>query len=191
MHPPPADPWGSPIDPVSPPPLYSRGSVPVPPAVPPRPFREPTRELPTLPDPTRRAARVETPRALSWERVKNTQRRRLSDGWGFTAAGLLVAFCGWGLWAAAGRGSGQSSLPGLFFMLAVATIVFVASRYLGFVVLEKMLGRDRPHARWTHFATGMFLAIAGVAYFMSSRWLVDGGDWIRTGLNWLSTHADR
>jgi hypothetical protein len=37
----------------------------------------------------------------------------------------------------------------------------------------------------------MFLAIAGVAYFMSSRWLVDGGDWIRTGLNWLSTHADR
>jgi hypothetical protein len=147
--------------------------------------------LPTLPDPTRRAARVENPRALSWERVKNTQRRRLSDGWGFTAAGLLVAFCGWGLWAVAGRGSGQSSLPGLFFMLTVATIVFVISRYLGFVVLEKLLGRDRPHARWTHFATGMFLAVAGAAYLMSSRWLVDGGDWIRTGLNWVSTHADR
>jgi hypothetical protein len=191
MHPPPVDPWGSPIDPVSPSPSYSRGSVPVPPAAPPRPFREPTRELPTLPEPTRRAPRIETPRALSWERVKNTQRRRLSDGWGFTAAGLLVAFCGWGLWAAAGRGSGQSSLPGLFVMLTVATIVFVISRYLGFVVLEKMLGRDRPHARWTHFATGMFLAVAGVAYFMSSRWLVDGGDWIRDGLNWLSTHADR
>src|SRR5262249_6875677 len=103
---------------------------------------------------------------------------------------LLVAFCGWGLWAAAGRASGQSSLPGLAFMLAVAVIVFVVSRYLGYVVLEKMMGRDRPHARWAHFATGLFLAMAGIAYFLSSQWLVRGGDWIGDGLNWLSQHAD-
>jgi hypothetical protein len=173
--------------------VYQRASAPVPPAVPPRPFRESTRELPTLPDPTRRMAASSRPtgaRALSWERVKSTQRRQLSDGWGFTAAGLLVAFCGWGLWAAAGRASGQSSLPALAFMLTVAVIVFAVSRYLGFVVLEKMMGRDRPHARWAHFTTGMFLAMAGVAYFLSSRWLVDGGDWIRAGMNWLSQHLD-
>jgi hypothetical protein len=185
MHPP-ADPWGTPIDPVSPPPSYSRGSVPVPPAVPPRPFREPTRELPAVAEPGTRA----TPsRALSWQRTKSTQRRRLSDGWGFTAAGLIVAFCGWGLWAAAGRASGQSSLPGLFFMLAVATIVFVVSRYVGYLLLEKALGRDRPHARWAHFATGTFLVVSGIAYFLSSSWLVNGGDWIRTGLDWLGQHV--
>jgi hypothetical protein len=157
----------------------------MPPAVPPRPFREPTRELPVV---TPKPAPVRT---LSWQRTKNTQRRRLSDGWGFTAAGLLVAFCGWGLWAAAGRAEGQASLPGLLFMLAVAAVVFVVSRYLGFLVLEKMLRRERPHARWTHFATGLFLAVAGVAYFMSSRWLVDGSDWIRTGLDWLGQHVQR
>jgi hypothetical protein len=119
------------------------------------------------------------------------QRRRLSDGWGFTAAGLIVAFCGWGLWAAAGRASGQASLPGLAFMLAVAAIVFVVARYLGYVVLEKMLGRERPHARWTHFATGLFLSVAGVAYFLSSSWLVNGSDWIRTGLDWLGQTVHR
>ena len=186
MHPPPADPWGSPIDPVSPPPAYNRASAPVPPAVPPRAFREPTRELPVV-----QGRPAQPDRTLSWQRTKNTTRRRLSDGWGFTAAGLFAAFIGWGLWAAAGRGTGQNPFPGLLFMLVVAAIVFCVARYFGYVVLEKTLRRHRPHARWTHLATGLFLTIAGVAYLMSTHLVIDSDDWMRTGIDWVRSQIQR
>jgi hypothetical protein len=193
MHPPPADPWGSPIDPVSPSapyarpyqppvtptaPVFGRASAPVPaPAL-----REPTAEMPAV---LRTGSKVTRSREVSWERTKNESMRRLADGWGFTATGLIIAFCGWGLWAAAGRGSGQSSLPGLIFILVVGFIVFVVSRSFGYIVVRRIGGRPLLHARWTHFTTGLFLTIAGVAYFISTQWLVNSGDWVRAGLDWL------
>lgn len=203
MHPP-ADPWG-PLDPEPqpypplyppttqtpglppPPPVYGRASAPVPlPAL-----RENTAELPNLPMTVLRAPGRRPSKEVSWEKTKNSSLRRLADGWGFTAAGLFIAFIGWGLWAAAGRGSSQSSLPGLVIMLAAGAAVFVIARSVGYVVVEKVRRRPRLHARWTHFTTGLFLTVAGVAYFISTRWLIDSGDWVRDGLNWLGDLVQR
>jgi hypothetical protein len=200
---PPADPWGSPIEPVPepvypPPPTYGRAAVPVPPPA----LREPTAEMPVLPPtligPPNRTRRLEAARTrpaasrpVSWERTKNDTRRRLYDGWGFTAAGLIVAFCGWGIWAAAGRGSGASPLPALILLLAVAALVFAVSRLAGYVVWERMAGRVRLHARWTHLITGVFLAVAGVGYLLSTSWLIESGNWVRDGLNWINGHIPK
>jgi len=130
-------------------------------------------------------------RPVSWERTKNDTRRRLSDGWGFSAAGLLIAFCGWGLWAAAGRGTGKSPMPALILMLAVAVLVFVVARFVGYVVIQRMLGRVRRHARWTHLTTGIFLTVSGITYFLSTSWLIHSGDWVREGLTWLGDHVPK
>lgn len=183
---PPADPWGEPNDPVPPPlpprsrtPMYGRASVPVPTA----PLRDPTAEWPSV-EPLPPARRRSTP-SVSWQRASRASLRSLSDGWGFTAAGLLVAFCGWGLWAAAGRGTGLSPLPGLVFMLAVGAGVFILSRFLGLLVVERMLGRPRLHARWSHFLTFLFLTIAGVAYFLTTSWLADASGWVRDGWGFI------
>ena len=124
-----SDPW--PTEPTEPigatDPIYGRASVPVPAS----PLREPTAEMPAVrvPEPP-----VQAP-PVSWQKVKKSSRRNLSDGWGFTAAGLIAVFCGLGLWAAAGRGSGTSPWPGLLLVLVSATATFVFARFLGYLVL--------------------------------------------------------
>ena len=192
---PPADPWGAPEDPIadgrnfvgatgSPPPLvprheddiprYGRASVPVPPL----PLREPTAEMPSL---TRRPVVGHGNRSgapVSWQRTSKPSLRSRADGWGFTATGLLAVFCGWGVWAAAGRGTIGTPLFGLTLVVLVGAGVFVTSRLLGFVVLERMMGRPRMHARWAHFLTGLFLTVAGVSYLTKTSWIVAGLDWI-------------
>ena len=95
--------------------MYGRAPVP--------PLREPTAELPELA--ARPEARASRPAAqVSWQRSSRASLRSLSDGWGFTAAGLIVAFSGWGIWAAAGLGTGLRPFPGLIFMLIVGAGVF-------------------------------------------------------------------
>jgi hypothetical protein len=156
--------------------MYGRASVPVP------TVREHTAEYPALelPDDRRRGAP-----SVSWQRPSRPSLRSLSDGWGFTAAGLLVAFSGWGLWAAAGRGSGLSPVPGLVLTLVVGAGVFILSRLLGFFVVERMLGRVRLHARWSHFITFLFLTAAGVSYVLSTSWVVGVGDWVHAVWGWI------
>jgi eukaryotic-like serine/threonine-protein kinase len=176
MHPP-ADPWSEPTEPN---PLYGRASVPVP------PLREPTTEMPPI---MRRVEAIRRGPDVSWQKVKKTSRRQLADGWGFTAAGLIMIFVGWGVWAAAGRGAGPSPWPGLLLALAAAGAIFVLARFLGFLVLERMWGRSRRHARWSHLLAGLFLAMAGIGYlintkFMVDTWLKDGWDYI--GQLWQS-----
>jgi hypothetical protein len=105
--------------------------------------------------------------------------RSLADGWGFSATGLLVLFCGWGLWAAASRGAMAAPLIGFGLVVAVGVGVFVLSRLLGRMVLSRLLRRPRPHARYAHFVTGLFLAAAGVAYVSRATWISDSVDWIR------------
>jgi len=153
-------------------PMYGRAPVPKT-----RPLREPTAELPVVISGRPVAARVAKP--VSWRRSSRASLRSLSDGWGLTATGLLVAFCGWGLWAAAGRGTLRSPLAGLAFMLVVAAGLFGLTRLLGFLVLERILQRPRLHARWSHLLAGLFLTFAGVAYFTQTIWIIDGMDWIR------------
>jgi hypothetical protein len=176
---PPADPWGVPDEPVPPlpprspfdRPQYGRASVPVP------VLREPTAEMPTVPP--RAAGRSHPVSPVSWQRSSRASLRSLADGWGFTATGLLAMFCGWGLWAAAGRGTIAAPLFGMVLVLLVAAGVFAISRLLGFVVLQRMMGRPRLHARWAHFLTGLFLTVAGVSYLAATSWIVSGVDWIR------------
>jgi hypothetical protein len=189
---PPADPWGDdgppayptapptvPNVPPPPPPMYGRASVRPP------PLREPTAELPALV--ARSGARAGRPAAqVSWRRTSRASLRSLSDGWGFTAAGLIVAFSGWGIWAAAGRGTGLRPLPGLVFVLLVGAGVFSLARLVGYFLIERAFGRPRLHARWSHFATFVFLAAAGTAYLLSTSWITDADDWLREGLDWVA-----
>jgi hypothetical protein len=171
MYPPPADPWEDQQ------PMYGRASVPVPS----QPLREPTAELPMLHAP---ASSRPVPK-VSWHRPGNAARRSLSDGWGFTATGLLIAFCGWGVWAAAGRGTVRAPLVGLGVVLVVAAMVFALSRVLGFIVLGQLMHRSRPHARWSHLFAGLFMTLAGISYLVNTKWMVDFGSWIDKGVEWL------
>ena len=203
MHPP-VDPWGSPIEPTepvepsSPPPWNGRATVP--PAAPPT-WWQPTNEQPLAESRSPREAidfreigrramsgRAErdrpAPRSpmpnVSWQRAGAASRRTMFDGWGFTATGLLILFCGWGVWAAAGGGA--ASVPpivSLLFVVAVGAIVFVVLRLASRVVIERMWNRRRPHARWAHFITGLFLAGVGVSYLLHNAWLSDGIAFLR------------
>jgi hypothetical protein len=178
---PPADPWGAPEeDPTPPlpprsyaePPRYGRASVPVPPA----PLREPTAEMPEV---TRRAGGPARPvPSVSWHRPSRASMRSLSDGWGFSVTGLIALFCGWGVWAAAGRGTVGTPLVGLILVIVVGAGVFIVCRLLGYLVLQRMMGRIRLHARWSHFIAGLFLTAAGVSYLADTSWIVSGLDWI-------------
>jgi hypothetical protein len=170
---PPADPWATPDEPTPalPPaiPRYGRAAVPVPKA----PLREPTADMPIL-VPKRQ---ITVP--VSWYKTSRASRRSLSDGWGLTATGLLALFCGWGLWAASGRGIVAAPLVGLGLVLVVGVGVFVLCRFVGYLVLERMMGRVRLHARWAHFLTGAFLTASGISYLLSTTWLGDVYNWVR------------
>jgi hypothetical protein len=161
-----------------PPTMYGRATVP-------GPVREPTAEMPTVPPPDRRVvpdrpSREARPvRGVSYEKAGRASRRSLFDGWGFSAVGLLVAFCGWGIWAAAGRGTLASPTSGLVIMLTVALGLFMLSRFLGYVFVERLLRRQRLHARWSHAFTGIFLVVAGLSYLKNTTWLIDIVDWMR------------
>jgi hypothetical protein len=117
---------------------------------------------------------------VSWQRAGLASRRKLFDGWGFSAAGLLILFCGWGVWAAAGRIN--SSIPPVFdllFVIAVGGIVFAALRLLSRVVIEGIQHRQRPHARWAHFLAGVYLATVGISYFLHNAFLTDAISWLK------------
>jgi hypothetical protein len=182
---PPADPWADATPPephptpTVPVPTYGRASVPVPPPA----LRESTEEFPPVVGGLARPPR--TSRSVSWQRTSRASRRSLSDGWGFTATGLIVAFSGWGVWAAALRGTGTSAMSGLIFMLVVAAGLFTLARFFGYLVIEQILRRSRLHARWAHFITGLFLTVAGVSYLVNTTWLADAGDWFRDGFDWV------
>ena len=171
---PPADPWGETKQSI---PRYGRASVPVPPAQ-----RDATAELPLPYQPSPDAKPVK----VSWEKVKNANRRRLSDGWGLTATGLIVVVSGWVVWAAANRGTGRSIWPGFVLSLVAAVLIFVVSRTAGYYVVERGLNRPRRHARWSHFFAGLFLTLAGFWYLVNTEYQLSSGDWLQDGWRWLT-----
>jgi hypothetical protein len=175
-YPPPSDPWdwqpdGSRDEPTRPEPAPMHGRAALP------PLRQPTAELPEV-DPEARRATPGPPR-VSWYRTSKASRRTLSDGWGFTFFGVLVLVCGWGIWAAAESRAFIQPLVDPVLVLLVGALVFVVMRSASRVVLVGMLQRSRPHARWSHFFTGVFLTAAGVSYVANSAWLIQGAEWIR------------
>jgi hypothetical protein len=200
MHPP-VDPWGAPIDPASDDPaspsIFGRAGVPTP------TWPQPTSDLPELDSGRRRrrlpvdarelGRRVMSGRAerdprptpqtplpkVSWYRASVASRRTMFDGWGFTFTGLLILFCGWGVWAASK--AGRTSIPpivSLLFVVVVGLVIFAVLRLVSRVVIEGMRHRRRPHARWAHFITGTFLAVVGISYFLHNSFLTQGSAWL-------------
>jgi hypothetical protein len=122
-----------------------------------------------------------TPVQVSWHRPSRAHLRRLADGWGFSAAGLMIAFIGWGVWAAAGRGRLASPLAAFALVLAVGAGLFAVSRLSGRVVWEGLMGRQRRTARLAHAMTGLFFAVTGFAYLGQTSWVVSALTWLRGG----------
>src|SRR5262245_10513698 len=116
---PPADPWRAHDEPQADEPTLTQPTVPVfdrgkVPAV-----RRPTSELPLV----ERPRPVAGPPKVSWQRTSRASLRKLSDGWGFTAFGVLVLICGWGVWAAAGGQAVVHPLVDLLLVLAVGGLL--------------------------------------------------------------------
>jgi uncharacterized membrane protein len=163
--------------------MYGRASVPVPP-----PLHDPTAELPAV----ERTPPAGRPVRVSWEKVKNPTRRTLSDGWGFTAAGLIVIVSGWVVWASGARGTGKPIWPGFLLALFVAGLLFATSRAMSYVVLERAMRRARRHARWSHLFAGLFLTLVGVWYLANTNVdLTSGSDWLHDGWQWVKDLVGR
>ncbi len=62
--------------------------------------------------------------------------------------------------------------------LLVAAGLYVLSRIVGHVVLEKQLHRVRRSARGAHLVTGLFLAAVGIAYLRQTDWVMSLVRWI-------------
>src|SRR5262245_60143876 len=107
-------------------PVFGRAAVPVPSV----PQPDSTDELPVVPAAYLGRWTVTTRSQISWRRPSRASLRSLSDGWGFSATGLLVLFCGWGIWAAAGRGTVAAPLVGFGIVVAVSVGVFALSRLI-------------------------------------------------------------
>lgn len=166
MHPP-ADPWGDQDEADTPPFMYGRAPVPD--------LSEPTTAMPAA----ERRRPVPPPPKVSWQKTSRASLRTMADGWGFTAFGLLVLVCGWGVWAASGARAVVHPLVDLILVLAVGGLIFATLRGSGRVLLEGVLGRTRPHARWSHFLTCVYLCVVGASYFARNSWLITGTDWIK------------
>jgi hypothetical protein len=152
--------------------VFARASVPV--SGPARKaLREPTAELPVVP------LGRQVPRPEGLRAPARPGRRQLSFGWGLTATGFLVAFVGWGVWAASNRGRMAAPLVDFGIVLLVAVGVFVLSRFVGRVVLEAVFHRPRRSARLAHALTGLFLAAVGVNFLARTSWIIDGVNWLR------------
>ena len=153
--------------PPAPPLMYGRAPVPT------RPVRQPTDELPFVVVPVR-----QPPPLISMRAPNRAGMRRLATGKGLSATGLLIAFVGWGVWAAAGRGTIKTPALGFGVVLAVAVGVFLVCRLMGRFFLVRILGRERRTARAAHAVTGLFLAACGFYYLGQTSWVQDGFDFL-------------
>ena len=115
-----------------------------------------------------------------WHAPTNEDPRTLKLGYEYTAIGAAFAFVCWGIWAAS-SGGGNLVGPVIAFLvvLAVAGGLFALSRLIGRLVLVQRMGRRRATARGAHAVTGIFLALAGLAYLRQTPWVVELLAWIR------------
>ncbi|WP_238012093.1 hypothetical protein KZZ52_54300 [Dactylosporangium sp. AC04546] len=109
--------------------------------------------------------------------------RALKIGWELTGTGAFIAFICWGLWALDSDGSLTGPFIAFLVVLAVAVGVFALARLLGRLVLEQRLGRVRRTAKGAHALTGLFLALAGIAYLREVGWFMSFYGWLK-GMIW-------
>jgi hypothetical protein len=102
---------------------------------------------------------------------------RIGNGW--TVFGALVAFVCWGIWAISTRGDLTTPVLTFVLSLAVAAGLFVLTRLVGKIILERQLGRVRRSARGAHLVTGIFLVGVGIAYLRQTGWVMDLFNFVR------------
>jgi serine/threonine protein kinase len=125
------------------------------------------------PDPTSLAA-PEPPPPPAYRPPMRDQIEILKRGGGWTWFGTIVAFLGWGVWAASDwAGTLLFKGVGFLLVLVVAAGLFALLRLIGRIVLVRWLGRPRRTARLAHLGTGLFLAAVGVAYLRQTSWVAD------------------
>ena len=103
--------------------------------------------------------------------------RQLRRGSGWSLLGGLFAFVCWGIWAISARGDLTSPVVTFVLSLLVAAGLFALARLLGWVVLERQLGRTRRGSRGAHLVTAVFLTGVGVAYLRQTEWIMDIWNW--------------
>ena len=117
-------------------------------------------------------AELPAARGMSWRWSE------LRRGGEWTSAAVLFAFVCWGIWAISEGGS--LGTPSIVFIvsLIVAVGVFCLARVVGYLVIERQLGRVRRTARGSHLVTALFLAGVGIAHLRMTGWVMDAWNWV-------------
>ena len=93
--------------------------------------------------------------------------------------GLLVAFCGWGTWAADGRGTNVDPFLSFAIVVLVGVGVLIICRLIGRIAFAAIFRRPRRSARLAHGLTGLYLSICGFGYLAKTSWILAGLAWLR------------
>jgi hypothetical protein len=104
--------------------------------------------------------------------------RQIKRGRELSLVGGLFAFVCWGIWAISSGGDLRSPIALFLLTLLVAVGLFFLVRLLGKVIWVRQLGRVRRTAKGAHLATGLFLAVVGVAYLRQTEWVMSAWSWI-------------
>jgi hypothetical protein len=171
---PPQDPWADPPTAPAPP-----GGVPAPGT---SPFS--TGRAQVNPHPrTQQFAADHEPTGTGWPGAgppapRHTM-RDLRRGGEWSTAALLFAFVCWGIWAIS-NGGNDLTTPIIVFTLSlvVAVGLFVLSRLVGRIVLERQFHRVRRSARGSHLVAALFLVGVGVAHLQQTNWVMNIVHWI-------------
>jgi hypothetical protein len=132
-----------------------------------------------------RHAAEHEPTGTGWPGAEPPAARGMSWRWSelrrggeWTSAAVLFAFVCWGIWAISEGGS--LGTPSIVFIvsLIVAVGVFCLARVVGYLVIERQLGRVRRTARGSHLVTALFLAGVGVAHLRMTGWVMDAWNWV-------------
>jgi hypothetical protein len=152
---------------------YRRGVAPV---------GQPRRTAPTVPQPP---LSPHAPTGTGWPGDPRAvapppgeEWRQIKRGRELSFVGALFAFVCWGIWATSSGGDLRSPIALFLLTLLVAVGLFLLVRLLGKVIWERQLGRVRRTAKGAHLATGLFLAVVGVAYLRQTEWVMSAWSWI-------------
>jgi hypothetical protein len=133
--------------------------------------------------PARPASHVPGHVAFSGARQRLSFRARLRNlrtGGGWTVVGLLVLLVGWSSWAyTAGMARLSQSAVVLGLIVGVAIGLFAVLRLAGGLVFERLMGRSRRSATFSHLVIGALLVLAGVSLLRQVPWVLAALDNLR------------
>jgi len=137
-----------------------------------RPEPDPTPIAPMFTWVTRRAKREPYVRP-DLPKPRPTQAWHVGRLW--SAWGLFIAFCAWGVWAANQRGR-QSIfllLGSPFLVFAVGVLLFIGSRMLGRILIGSWRDQPSRSAHLSHFITFVYFVIVSIGYLRMTTWVTD------------------